>query len=143
MSATATVSITPDVSFLPSSFTLVRSMFSLSYWNPLSHVRSPANPGAPDGGMYGCAANGVPCVMGTPRVAAAAATGSTTAGGGGGGGGGAGRERREDTQRVGKEEVVPMDEGMKYDCVRWTSGIEMRIGGGGREGERTGDEEGE
>ena len=98
--------------------------------------------------MYGCAAKGVPCVMGT-RVAAAALTGSDIANvgagcvAGGGGGGGAGRDRRDETQRVGKDDATPIDEGMKYDCVRWTSGIEIRVGGGGSEGERVGDAEGE
>ena len=66
-------------------------------------------------------------------------TGSVSACTGGGGGGGAARERREDTQRVGKVEAAVNDDGVKYDWVLCTSGFEIRMGGGGSDGERIGE----
>lgn len=50
------------------------------------------------------------------------------------------RESRDDTQRVGNVDAVVKDEGVKYDCVRCTSGFDMRMGGGESEGERLGEE---
>ena len=51
MSAISTVSTTPVISLRPASRTLCRSTCALLNSNPLSHIRSPANPGAPDGAM--------------------------------------------------------------------------------------------
>lgn len=131
-------------SFRPTSFRLARSTPSLSNWKPLSHVRSPVNPGAPEGGTYGCAANGVPCVIDEPAIVAArpwenvaAKSGSGCTGGGAGGGAGAGRESREDIHRLGNDDVTS-DEGVKTDCVRCTSGVDILMGAAGRDGEREG-----
>ena len=63
MSAISTVSTTPVISLLPASRTLWCSTSTLLNSKPLSHIRSPANPGAPDGAIYGCEPNGVPCVI--------------------------------------------------------------------------------
>ena len=55
----------------PTSRTLCLSTFVLSNSKPLSHCRSPANPGAPEGATYGCGANGDPCVMGVATAGGA------------------------------------------------------------------------
>ena len=76
-----------------------------------------------------------PCVRNEADIA-----GSVSACIGCGGGGGAVRESREDTQRVGKVDPAVKDEGVKYDCVRCTSGFDMRMGGGESEGDRLGED---
>ena len=54
------------------------------------------------------------------------------------GGGGWGRDSKEDIHREVKFDVVDTrEDGAKKDCVRWTSGVDIRMGEGGREGERS------
>lgn len=142
LSATDPVNTAVVDSFRPTNRTLALSTFSLSNSNPLFHVRSPAKPGAPDGATNGCAAKGVPCeIAASPGIVAAlpcvmgwSRDARVT---GGGDSGGAGRERSEETHLVGKE-VPVKDVGMKNDCARCTSGVDILFGDGGREGERPG-----
>lgn len=105
----------------------------------MSHDLSPANPGAPDGAMYGCAAKGVPCVTGSPATVApriwATPTGTS---GTTGGGAGAGRDNSDETHLVGNDDELLSEVGRKNDCVRCTSGGDIRIADGGKEGERAG-----
>ena len=78
MSASSTERTGVVTSFRPLSRTLFVSVrvFSKSSEKPLSHRRSPSNPGAPVAGTNRAAANGVPCVIAVssePETAPAAA----------------------------------------------------------------------